>query len=93
MPEIPKIPVGEAASQAFGWLQARFAPAFDALAAVLQAMIDGMLRGLTAPHPLIVVATLAARALAAGRELTGPEPLYLRAPDVTLPAASKRVGA
>ena len=60
MPEIPKIPVGEAASQAFGWLQARFAPAFDALAAVLQAMIDGMLRGLTAPHPLIVVATLAA---------------------------------
>ena len=43
--------------------------------------------------PAAMVATLAARALAAGRELTGPEPLYLRAPDVTLPAAPKRVGA
>lgn len=30
--------------------------------------------------------TVAARALAAGRTLTGPEPLYLRAPDATLPA-------
>lgn len=39
-----------------------------------------------------MVATLAARAVAAGRELAGPEPLYLRAPDVTLPAARKRVG-
>ncbi len=29
---------------------------------------------------------IAARALAAGRTLTGPEPLYLRAPDVTLTA-------
>jgi len=32
-----------------------------------------------------VLAVVAARALAAGRALTGPEPLYLRAPDVTLP--------
>jgi len=32
-----------------------------------------------------VLAVVAARAVAAGRELTGPEPLYLRAPDVTLP--------
>ena len=40
-----------------------------------------------------MVAALAGRALAAGRELTGPEPLYLRAPDVTLPAGPKRVGA
>lgn len=40
-----------------------------------------------------MLATLAGRAVAAGRELTGPEPLYLRAPDVTLPAARKRVGA
>ncbi len=39
-----------------------------------------------------MVATLAGRALAAGRELTGPQPLYLRAPDVTLPSAPKRVG-
>ena len=40
-----------------------------------------------------MVAIVAARAIAAGRELTGPEPLYLRAPDVTLPAPRKRVGS
>ncbi len=40
-----------------------------------------------------MVAVVAARAIAAGRELTGPEPLYLRAPDVTLPAPRKRVGS
>ncbi|MGV9194830.1 tRNA (adenosine(37)-N6)-threonylcarbamoyltransferase complex dimerization subunit type 1 TsaB [Microbacterium sp. MC2] len=40
-----------------------------------------------------MVAVLGARALAAGR-LDGPaEPLYLRAPDVTMPGAPKRVGA
>lgn len=39
-----------------------------------------------------MIGLAASRALAAGRELTGPEPLYLRAPDVTLPAAPKRVG-
>ncbi len=33
------------------------------------------------------------RARAAGRALAGPEPLYLRQPDVSLPAAPKRVGA
>ncbi|MBZ6371935.1 MULTISPECIES: tRNA (adenosine(37)-N6)-threonylcarbamoyltransferase complex dimerization subunit type 1 TsaB [Microbacterium] len=40
-----------------------------------------------------MLATVAARAVAAGRELTGPEPLYLRAPDITLPRAPKRVTA
>lgn len=40
-----------------------------------------------------MIALVAARALAAGRRLTGPEPLYLRAPDVTLPAVPKKVGA
>lgn len=39
-----------------------------------------------------MLATLAGRARLAGRELSGPDPLYLRAPDVTLPAARKRVG-
>ena len=34
-----------------------------------------------------------ARAAAAGRELSGPEPLYLRQPDVTLPGTPKRVGS
>lgn len=36
---------------------------------------------------------VAARALAAGRTLTGPEPLYLRSPDVQPPAPRKKVGA
>ncbi len=36
---------------------------------------------------------VAGRALAAGRILAGPEPLYLRSPDVTLPGAPKKVGA
>lgn len=43
--------------------------------------------------PAAMIGLAAARALAAGRELTGPEPLYLRAPDVTVPGAPKRVGA
>ena len=39
-----------------------------------------------------MIALVAARALAAGRELASTEPLYLRAPDVTLPGARKKVG-
>ena len=40
-----------------------------------------------------MLAVVAARAVAAGRELTGAEPLYLRAPDVTLPKSITRPGA
>jgi hypothetical protein len=40
-----------------------------------------------------MVALAAARAVAAGRTLAHGEPLYLRAPDVTLPAPRKKVGA
>lgn len=39
-----------------------------------------------------MLAVVAARAVAAGRELAGPEPLYLRAPDVTLPKSVARPG-
>ncbi|MBB4140002.1 tRNA (adenosine(37)-N6)-threonylcarbamoyltransferase complex dimerization subunit type 1 TsaB [Microbacterium invictum] len=39
-----------------------------------------------------MIALAGARALAAGRADGPAEPLYLRAPDVTLPAAPKRVG-
>jgi len=38
------------------------------------------------------VARIARRAVAAGRTLTGSEPLYLRPPDARVPAAPKRVG-
>lgn len=62
---------------------------------VPRADADERLRGIQS----IEVATLDAAALArvgiraaeAGRELTGPEPLYLRQPDVTVPGAPKRV--
>ncbi|MDF2507443.1 MAG: tRNA threonylcarbamoyladenosine biosynthesis protein TsaB [Microbacterium sp.] len=39
------------------------------------------------------LARVGARALAAGRTLTGDEPLYMRHPDVTVPGAPKKVGS
>ena len=54
---------------------------------------DGAQRCDVTAIPASMIALAAARALAAGRELTGPEPLYLRAPDVTLPGAPKKVRA
>lgn len=39
------------------------------------------------------LARVGALALAAGRTLSGDEPLYLRHPDVTLPGAPKKVGS
>ncbi|WP_292833325.1 tRNA (adenosine(37)-N6)-threonylcarbamoyltransferase complex dimerization subunit type 1 TsaB [Microbacterium sp.] len=39
-----------------------------------------------------MIGLAAGRAHAVGRVLSGPEPLYLRPPDVTLPTAPKRVG-
>lgn len=39
-----------------------------------------------------MIGVVAARALAAGRQLADAEPLYLRAPDVTMPGAPKKVG-
>lgn len=61
--------------------------------------VDEVLAGLGAQRrdvtaiPAATIALAAARAVAAGRVLAGPEPLYLRAPDVTPPAAPKRVSA
>ena len=43
--------------------------------------------------PGAMVGLVAARALAAGRTVGPDEPVYLRSPDVTVPAAPKRVGA
>ncbi|WP_248148598.1 tRNA (adenosine(37)-N6)-threonylcarbamoyltransferase complex dimerization subunit type 1 TsaB [Microbacterium aoyamense] len=61
--------------------------------------LDGVLEALGAHRrdaasvSASMLALAAARALAAGRELATSEPLYLRAPDVTLPAGPKRVTA
>lgn len=42
--------------------------------------------------PAALIALVAARALAAGREVAPGDALYLRSPDVTLPAGPKKVG-
>jgi glycine betaine/proline transport system permease protein len=50
-----KIPVGPTAKSAFDWLQANFAPVFDAIAEGLEALIDAILWVLQTPHPLVIV--------------------------------------
>lgn len=68
-------------------------------ALALRADIDAVLADLGAQrHDVTTIsaamlALAAGRAVAAGRTLADGEPLYLRAPDVTLPARPKRVGA
>ena len=65
----------------------------------LRADIDDVLAGIGARRldvagiSAAMLALAAARAVAAGRTLADGEPLYLRAPDVTLPSAPKRVGS
>ncbi len=51
-----KIPVGDGAEAFFLWLQDNFDWFFDALSVLMETMIDGILRVLQTPHPLIVVA-------------------------------------
>jgi len=63
----------------------------DALDAVLAGL--GAVRRDAASIPAAMLALVAARALAAGREVGSNEPLYLRAPDVTMPAGPKKVTA
>ena len=50
-----KIPVGQVAGTAFDWLESNGGFFFDALADVLEAMIDGFLWLLQTPHPLVIV--------------------------------------
>jgi len=58
-----KIPIGAWAKSGVDWLTANAAPAFDALAAGLAAIIDAILYALKTPHPLLVVAAFALLAL------------------------------
>lgn len=55
-----KIPVGKAAGNFFDWLQVHGAWFFDGFAEVMEALVDGILWCLEAPHPLIVVALFTA---------------------------------
>lgn len=57
-----------------------------------EAHLDGIRRVDVTTLSATALARVGARALAAGRTLTGEEPLYLRHPDVTLPGAPKKVG-
>jgi glycine betaine/proline transport system permease protein len=59
-PEIPKIPVGKTAKAAFDWLNANAGPFFDAVSAVLESMIDGLMWVLMAPPALVVIAVFVA---------------------------------
>jgi tRNA threonylcarbamoyl adenosine modification protein YeaZ len=52
----------------------------------------GVQRRDTARISAAMIGLVAARALAAGRTVGPGEPLYLRSPDVTLPAGPKKVG-
>jgi glycine betaine/proline transport system permease protein len=55
-----KIPVGKVAKTIFDWMKDNLSPLFDAISAVMDAMIAGILWLLQAPHPLIVVALFVA---------------------------------
>ncbi|OAN35164.1 tRNA (adenosine(37)-N6)-threonylcarbamoyltransferase complex dimerization subunit type 1 TsaB [Microbacterium sp. H83] len=61
-------------------------------AAEADAHLDGVRRIDAATLSAVALARVGARAHAAGRTLTGDEPLYLRHPDVSLPGAPKKVG-
>ncbi len=54
-----KIPVGSAAENFFLWLQDHGAAVFDLLSLWMEAVIDGMLWVMQAPHPFIIIAALA----------------------------------
>jgi glycine betaine/proline transport system permease protein len=51
-----KIPVGKVAKTIFDWMKDNLSPLFDAISTVMEAMIEGILWLLQAPHPLILVA-------------------------------------
>ncbi|WP_420962560.1 choline ABC transporter permease subunit [Brucella sp. IR073] len=55
-----KIPVGRTAKGVVDWLTSHLTWAFDALAAVMQAMIDGLLFVLNTPPPLVTIIIFAA---------------------------------
>lgn len=55
-----KIPVGKVAKSIFDWMKENLSPLFDAISAVMDAMIAGILWLLQTPHPLVVIALFVA---------------------------------
>lgn len=54
-----KIPVGPTAKSVVDWLTTHWGLFFDALATIMQGLIDGLLYLLQLPHPLILIAIFA----------------------------------
>lgn len=65
-----KIPVGHTAKTAVTWLTDNLGWLFDAIAVVMQSMIDGLLAVLQFPHPLLLIAVFAAIAWGLQRKIT-----------------------
>lgn len=63
-----KIPLGKAAESIFDWLQEEGEVFFDALAYVMELMIDSILWCLQTPHPIVTIAIFAAGAYALQRK-------------------------
>lgn len=55
-----KVPVGKIAKLVFDWLKANAGGFFDAVAGIMQALIDAILWLLQTPHPLVIVALFVA---------------------------------
>jgi glycine betaine/proline transport system permease protein len=55
-----KIPVGKVAKSIFDWMKDNLSPLFDAISAVMEAMIEAILWVLQTPHPLVIVAVFVA---------------------------------
>lgn len=51
-----KIPVGKAAKAVFGWMNENLGPLFDAISAMMEGLIAGILWLLQTPHPLVIIA-------------------------------------
>jgi glycine betaine/proline transport system permease protein len=51
-----KLPVGQTAKAVFGWMNDNLGPLFDAISAVMEWLIGGILWVLQTPHPLVIIA-------------------------------------
>lgn len=60
---MPELHIGDLVAAIITWLQDNMSGFFDAVAALMQTLIDLVLAALTAPHPFVIVAVAAAVAL------------------------------
>lgn len=55
-----KLPLGKMSKLAFDWMKVNLKPLFDAMGAVMEALIDAILWVLQTPHPLAIIAVFLA---------------------------------